>query len=327
MTAPMPRRSYKEVQLQQIRSFCETARLGSLMAAAEHLGLSQPTVCEQVHALERALELKLVERHRHGCRPTDAGSVVADLASPLVAGIGSLKRAVHEALGRTEPVLTITATQRVLADDLPDVVVEFERSYPDVRLRLLEVSADDVADTVESGKADLGFLWNLKADPLRPTLAFEPAYELEYFLVTPKDHPLARRPRIRPVDLVPFPLVNAPVSIVNPSMAAELERLGAFRTQPRRVEAVYAAVVRRYVRLGFGIGLVSSLPDHVTETPDLHERSMSRYFGRELISFVRRRSAVPNESLGAFVRIVRTHLAKSSRTHPTRASRNRKASR
>jgi molybdate transport repressor ModE-like protein len=77
------RHAYKEIQLQQLRSFCETARLGSLTAAANSLGLSQPTVWEQVHALERDLGVPLMERHSRGCRLTENGRRVAVLAAPL----------------------------------------------------------------------------------------------------------------------------------------------------------------------------------------------------------------------------------------------------
>ena len=64
MTARSMRHPYKEVRLQQLRSFCETARLGSLAAAAQALGLAEPTVWEQVHALERQFAAKLVEAIR-----------------------------------------------------------------------------------------------------------------------------------------------------------------------------------------------------------------------------------------------------------------------
>src|SRR5919198_1392685 len=88
------RHAYKEIRLQQLRSFCELARLGSMTAAAASLGLSQPTVWEQVHALERALDVPLVERQARGCRLTETGRRVAELAVPLVQGMASFQRAV-----------------------------------------------------------------------------------------------------------------------------------------------------------------------------------------------------------------------------------------
>src|SRR4051794_33789630 len=88
---------YKEMTLPQLRSFCDSIRLGSFKAAAKSLGLSHPTVLSQVHALERHLKTPLVETHARGCRPTEEGRLLADLATPLVAGFGSLERAFEEA--------------------------------------------------------------------------------------------------------------------------------------------------------------------------------------------------------------------------------------
>src|ERR1700724_661400 len=91
------RRAYKEVRLQHLRSFCETARLGSLAAAAGALGLAQPTVWEQVHALEREFAAQLVEPHGRGCRLTAAGQLLVELSASLVAGIDALKQNFEEA--------------------------------------------------------------------------------------------------------------------------------------------------------------------------------------------------------------------------------------
>src|SRR5262245_41858395 len=210
MTARGIRHSYKEIQLQQLRSFCETARLGSMAAAAEALGLAQPTVWEQVHALERALNVTLVERHARGCRLTEVGQFVAALAAPLVQGMASFKRTVQEALGHAETRLTIATTQRILVEDLPEPILTFERHHPQAQLRLLELRVEQVPAAVESGQADLGLTTEQGTDRRSPWLLFEPAYELDLYLVTPKDHPLARRRRVRPRDLLGYPLVNSP---------------------------------------------------------------------------------------------------------------------
>ena len=122
--------AYKDLTLQQLRSFCETVHLGSLSAAAGSLGLSHPTVWKQVHSLEQHFGLRLVESHSRGCRPTDAGRALAELASPLVTGIGSLKQTLQEASTQARVFLTIAATQRRLVEDLPGCMTEFERLPP-----------------------------------------------------------------------------------------------------------------------------------------------------------------------------------------------------
>src|SRR5688500_15086849 len=103
-------RSYKEVTFQQLRSFHETARLGSLSAAAASLGLAQPTVWAQVHALERLFGVPLMETHGRGCRLTEAGRLLAGLASPAVEDIASLSRRFQEAQAQTATRLRFATT-------------------------------------------------------------------------------------------------------------------------------------------------------------------------------------------------------------------------
>jgi len=301
------RHAYKELHLQQLRGFCETARLGSLAAAAEALGLAQPTVWEQVHSLEREFGARLVEPHGRGCRLTEAGRLLAQLAAPLVAGIDALKRRFAEAQTQRETWLTLATTQRVFVEDLPEVLTEFRQSHPLVRLRLHELRGDQVAEAVESGAADLGLTTQRTAHPPSPWMVFEPAYELEPILVAPKDHPLARKRQVRPLDLRDYPLVNSPVNgFADPSLQATLEKLGVFAGAPRPVEANYTSVLRRCVELGFGIALVPGVPGRVIKSP-LHERSMRRHFGCVPVHLVWREGTF-NDTLQAFAATVKARL-------------------
>lgn len=297
---------YKEITLSQVRSFCETARLGSLKAAAGALGLAHPTVWQQVHALERLLASRLIEPHGRGCHLTDEGRLLAELASPLVAGLDALKQRFQEARGGLRPRLTVVTTQRTLIEDLPDTIVDFERRHPNVLLCFKEAGTFEVMSEVESGQADLGFTPAPEPKPRRPGLLIEPAYELDVILVTPRDHPLARRRRIVPRDLLHYPLVNAPNSMPDPAIHAILDKLGVWKSEMRRVEAVYSATIRRCVELGFGIGLVVGLaarPDH----PHLHERSLSHHFGKLTVNLVCREGSQPT-SARDFAELLRTRL-------------------
>jgi DNA-binding transcriptional LysR family regulator len=309
MATPVPRRAYKEVRLQQLRSFCETARLESLAAAAKSLDLAGPTVWEQVHALERAFATKLVEPHGRGCRLTAEGRLLASLAAPLVGGIDALQRRFDEAREQVETWLTIAATPRVLVEDLPRPSMEFQRRFPRVRLRLLEMGLEQVVPAVESGKADLGLVSERCLDPANPRLVFEPGYQLETLLVTPKGHALNRRRRIRPRDLLPFPLVNAPGSLPDRTTNMLLEEIGIFANQNRAVEAVYSPVVRCYVASGFGIGLVAGSLGRAASY-ELHERPLGRPFGRPTVILVWRKGDMPPDSTRTFVDILRAQLSR-----------------
>jgi DNA-binding transcriptional LysR family regulator len=127
-------------------------------------------------------------------------------------------------------------------------------------------------------------------------------------LITPKDHPLARRRHVRPEDLCAYPLVNSPsAQFHEASTTALLERLGVFRTQPRRIEAYFAATIRRYVELGFGIGLIPSSPSRQPD-PRFHERSLSRYLGRCTFYLVWRKGEYRSQAACAFAETVKTMM-------------------
>lgn len=299
-------RVYKEVTLQQLRSFLETARSGSFAAAAGALGLAQPTVWAQVHALERHFGTRLVVSSGRGCELTEDGRLLAQLVSPSLAGVATLKRRFQEARADVEARLVVATTSRILVEDLPECVAEFSRLYPRVHLTLRDLTVEDVILAVESGEADLGVTVPWPGPP-SPWLLYEPACELDILLITPRDHPLARRRRITLDDLKQFPFVNAPESFKDRVMAALLEKLGLFQTQPRCVEVSYVPAIRRYVALGLGIGLIAGRPSAVPPS-DLHERSLSRFFPRVTLYLVWRQQIPPEEPAGAFVEIVKKTL-------------------
>lgn len=306
MAARTSRRAYKEVRLQQLRSFCETARLGSLAAAAQALGVAQPTVWEQVHALEKEFEAPLIEPHGRGCRITEIGRLLSELADPLVAGIDSLKKAMKARRTDVEARLTVAAPQRILVEDLPDVVAAFMRRSPQVRLRLLERPTGQVAQAVDSGEADVGISSDREPGAAgNPRLTLEPAYPLDTLLIVPRDHPLARRRQVAPADLKGYPLVNAPEGFTRPESVELLRKLGIFEVQPRHVEAVTSAVIRQYVAMGFGIGLVLGRP---MPNRRIHERSMSQHFGQAGICLIWRKGALPSPHGRAFADLIQTVL-------------------
>ena len=213
--------------------------------------------------------------------------------------------------------MVVAAPPRVLVDDMPACVVEFERLWPQVRVALRQVRVEDVTAAVASGRADLGLTSDCLPDPDDPQLAFEPCYDLEIVLVTPPDHPLARRPHLEASDLRAYPLVNAFDSGENLVIRAALEELQALRIQTSRVEAWDDAVICRYVQLGFGIGLLNCVPGHLPAT-NLHVRSMSSVFGRPTVYLVRKKGELFSRPAHEFAQTVKTVLSRpSADPHPS----------
>lgn len=300
-------RAYKDVTLQQLRSFCETARLGSLKGAADSLGLAHPTVWQQVHALERELGVTLVEPHGRGCRLTVDGQLLLDLAGPQVAALDALKQRFSDCRTKMRQRLTVVTSQRFLVEDLPPVIVEFEKRFPEILLCLREVQGDLIMSSVQHGPADLGPIG--LCVPMGPLgdVNCEPIYELDPILVMPRNHPLARRRSVPLKELANYAFVNLPGAFPGAEVRTKLDNVGIFRTEPRRVEATYTASIRRYVEMGLGLGMVVGLPGR-TVSNRLHERSLARQLGRVKVMLVWRKHQPLSPPVQAFVEQIKRQI-------------------
>jgi DNA-binding transcriptional LysR family regulator len=306
------RRKYKALTSQQLRSFYESARLGSFTEAARQLGLAHPTVWEQVRALEGHLGKALFVSKGRRLHLTGAGKTFFELASPLVLGMASLPQQFEEATSDRDVRLAVASTPRIVAEDLPECIKAFCDRHPRVRFSIHEVGDDHVTEMVSSGEVDLGLTGGratAAAGPWghSPWLASETVYELDVALITPKEHPLARRRTIRPEDLRGYPLVNAEDAFPDPAVLAVLDKADVLLERQHRINAFFVATICRYVELGFGIGLVVAQP-HRKLRPNLHQRVMTRFFGKVKIYGWRRRGAPRDSSTDAFLDTVRSAL-------------------
>lgn len=299
---------YKRSRLQQLQCLCETARLGSFLAAAAALDVSNPTVWKQVHALEREFGAQLVEPHGRGCHLTTAGQLLVELAGPAVESMATLRERFQSAVHDTSLDLRIAVTPQILQVELAPCLAKFHRGHPQVRFRFLELPVDEVASAVQDRRADFGFTTSRLTEEQQRGLLTEPAYTLEVRLLAPKGHPLARRRAVRPRDLRLYPLVNAPGEYWDTHLGPVLDAADGGPGVPPIVQASFMFSIHRLVELGFGIGLILAVP---SAPPDrrFHERSMRRYFGTLVVHLVRRRGAFRAPPGEAFMALVRRELA------------------
>lgn len=316
---PAKRRTYKELTFQQLRSFSETARLGSLAAAASSIGLTHPTVREQVLALQAELHVKLVEPHGRGCNLTPEGRILAEMIAPIITSTSALRQRFEQARGAAVARLVVAGTPRIFQEDLPPAVEAFTRKNPRVRLTFLELRDGQIVEAVETGAADFGVTTQRIVEPAPPGLRFEPGYELDSLLVTSKKHPLARKRSIEPADLRRYPLISSQHTFSDePEITAVLDRTRVFDGPAPVVEPVLAATVRTYVERNFGIALLYGRLSR-RSNPALHERSMSRHFGRILVRFVFRSGNANEELARSLADAIRRSNQASGRTRTVKA--------
>jgi DNA-binding transcriptional LysR family regulator len=285
------RRSYKDLSLAQLRSFCAVCRRGGYAAAARELLLTSPAVWEQVQALERHYGRRLLERHGGAVRPTADGEHLLAMVRPLLAGLDSTKEVLHQHGGGVPERLTVATNLRVLSEEVSRGLRRFQRGHPQVRLRVL-YTGNDVDQRVLAGEADVGLTLEPGPDvPLSAAVTYEATGEVDYLLVTPPRHPLLRQRSLHLRHVVQYPLVlGEPVAYSRRRVQEILHRYDLARELRVAVETSSDEYTLSCVRAGLGVGItVGSGRGHLYR--GLGVRSLRRWFGTARLGFLWKRGA------------------------------------
>lgn len=185
--------------IKQLRYFITAVETGSLRRAAEKLDVSQPTISAQIAALEKALEVNLLERSRNGSLPTAIGRT-------LMPAMQQLLRANHEIMTLAQDASRSPAGTHRLGVPytlgpyfLPDVIPEIHRAFPSLRFFVKEDTPRNLERGLLEGSYDL-ILTPLPLDI--DTLSYEPLFAEALYVVSPPDHALADRHNIQADDFI-----------------------------------------------------------------------------------------------------------------------------
>lgn len=250
------RNTYRHSRLKQLRAFCHAAQERSISRAAQRLGLSQPSVSLQIQALERELGITLFERRGRRIRLTEEGESLYEMAAPLVEGIDALPqrfatRNRRETAGR----LDIAAGESAALYLLPGLLGTFTARHPRVQIRLHDLPAAEAVEAVRQGDVDLGIGSGLD---LPGDVVYRATYTYDLKLLTPPDHPLAEGPPITLEDLGQHDLIVPPRHMTTWRLVELILQQHSVRWRSR-LEVGGWEVLKRYVELGFGVGIASAL--------------------------------------------------------------------
>ena len=290
---------YQHNRLQQLRGFYHAARAQSMSRAAEKMALSQPTVSLQIQALEQQLRTKLFERRGPQIRLTRDGETLLKLASPLVEGIDQLE---EDFTARRENVtcgsISIAAGGSTLQYILPRYIEAFVREYPEVDLRLHNVTGKAGLSLLRAGEVDLA------VGPMldRPSdILFYPLVTYEPMLITAPDHPLAARRRFTLKDVAKHPLILPPRQQTTYRIV-ELAFAEHSLEPDVKFEVGGYEVIKTYVTLGLGISIVMS---HCLRGDEkLHTASLKRWFPKRDYGLVLRNGQALSPATERFVEML-----------------------
>jgi molybdate transport repressor ModE-like protein len=245
--------------LRRLEVFAAVAECGGFRAAADKLGMSQPSVSTHVEALERQVQGELFERRRgRSGRLTELGATFLGHAQQLLAEADCLASDVARARAERERRV-VFACQRSLSDLLPSLLAEFAGQHREIELVTRVGRQEEVIELVRSAGADIGlFLGNADIAGVHSTII---GHQQLVIVAAPR-HPLARRKRIDPGELNRHDFVAAPQnSLLGHDIARLLADIGA-----GSITVVSRATEFEFLRaLALeGVGLYCCVASHVT---------------------------------------------------------------
>ena len=244
--------------LQQLRIFRQAVLSSfSLSKAAEALYTSQSGVSRHIIELEAELGVPLLSRKgKRILGLTEAGREIYRFTEKIVQETDNLDSFVQSLIHQDEGELILATTHTQARYALPEIINSFRMLYPKVRLAMMQATPSEIAELVRSGKAQLG----IATESLAEDQTFEtfPFYAWYHGVIVPKAHPLLKQKAVSLEQLSRYPIVTYIPGITGrPKIDAAFAGLGL---QPNIVlAAMDADVIKTYVALGFGVGIIASM--------------------------------------------------------------------
>jgi LysR family transcriptional regulator, cys regulon transcriptional activator len=295
------------MNLHQFRFVQEAVKRNlNLTEVAKSLHTSQPGVSKAILELEEELGIEIFGRHgKRLKRVTEPGEHVLKSIDIILREVHNLKRIGEQYSAQDSGTLSIATTHTQARYVLPLPVAQLRSAYPNVNISLHQGAPDQVARMVLDETAEIGIATESLSD--YPELITLPCYEWEHVLVLPKDHPLASVADLQLSDLAKEPIIT-----YHPSFTGRTRIDKAFAAQqltPRiALEAIDSDVIKTYVRLGMGVGIVAEMAVRDITDEDLLVRPAGHLFGRNLARIAFKKQAYLRQFVYEFAQLLNPEL-------------------
>ncbi len=299
------------MKLQQLKYLIAIADNGlNITSAAERLYTSQPGVSKQLKLLEEELGMQLFTRKGKSLSAiTTAGEAVIERARAIMQEVDNIRALASDLSGEQEGTLSIGTTHTQARYVLPDVVQALRQRYPKVKLNLHQGTSEQIADLVAAKSVDFAIATG--AHDLFDDLVMLPCYHWDRSILVPAGHSLASLGRkLTLQDLAAEPLVTYVFSFAGES---SLKR--AFAEQNLTPNVVFSArdadVIKTYVKMGLGVGIVASMAHECDEKDKLVAIDAAGLFPRSTTWIGFRRDAVLRKYMIEFMELFAPHLTET----------------
>ncbi len=266
------------MNFQQLRIIREAARRNfNLTEVGNALFTSQSGVSKHIKDLEDELGVELfVRKGKRLLGLTEPGEELLVIVERILLDSNNIKNLVEQYSKRDEGQLTVVATHTQARYALPQVVHEFKKSFPKVHLKLHQAGPDEIVSMLLSGEADIGVATEALGEVVK--LDSFPYYTWHHAVVVPKGHPLSKLQAITLKDIAAYPLVTYHEGLTG---RAKIDR--AFAEAGLNPDIVMSAldadVIKTYVELGMGIGIMASMAFSPAKDGDLQLLECEQFFG------------------------------------------------
>ncbi|ALZ84921.1 MULTISPECIES: LysR family transcriptional regulator [Pseudomonas] len=289
-----------DYELQDIRSFVKIAELGSFHEAADALHLSQPALSRRIKKLEDGLGTPLLERTTRRVGLTSVGRDFLPKARRLLDDFEDSILSIRELAERQTGQVTLACIPTAAFYFLPSVIRQYNAQYPKIRIRLLDLSANDGLEAVLRGEADFGI--NMLSGQ-HPDIEFVPLVQEQFVLACRRDHELAGRPSISWGELVEHRLIG--VGRLSGNRVLLDHALSARGIRPKWFyEVQHLSTSLGMVEAGLGVSAMPSLAMPAADHPTLVSVPLTDPEVTRTLGLVSRRGASLSPAAEKFVAIL-----------------------
>ncbi len=297
------------MKLQQLRYIWEVAHHElNVSATAQSLYTSQPGISKQIRLLEDELGVEVFARSgKHLTRVTPAGETIIEKAGEILRIVESIKQVAQEFSNEQKGSLSVATTHTQARYALPPVIENFISRYPDVSLHMHQGTPIQIAEMAADGAVD--FAIATEGLELFGDLVMLPCYKWNRCIIVSKDHPLANVTNISLEDVANYHIVTYVFGFTGRSKLDE-----AFMHHGLAPKVVFTAtdadVIKTYVRLGLGIGIIAQMAYDAELDSDLVALDASHLFESSTTMIGCRRGTFLRGYMFEFVELFAPHLTK-----------------
>lgn len=297
------------MKLQQLRYIWEVAHHDlNVSATAQSLYTSQPGISKQIRLLEDELGVEIFARSgKHLTHVTPAGEAILSAAEEVLFKVKSIRQVAEEFADERKGSLSIATTHTQARYALPATIKGFIAQYPDVSLHMHQGTPMQISEMASDGTVD--FAIATEALDLFSNLIMMPCYRWNRCILVPRDHPLAQLSQLTLEDVAAHPIVTYVFGFTGRSKLDD-----AFMAKGLVPKVVFTAtdadVIKTYVRLGLGIGIIAAMAHDKSIDSDLVALDASHLFASSVTQIGCRRDTFLRGYMYEFIEKFAPHLSR-----------------